>query len=245
MENPRNSEGTIRTIKWICLIACVLEIAFVAVYFFVFSGGISTANQDWDTFTHIFNGLIMAILTTANIYIFYKLTKAIEDKNQERAIKEKVFEAQSVITQMRVRQYEEVSTLIYDVLACVAQRKKDNGEFTLLMKKMTEIDNSLLFKNYHLEEPSMLSSQSLVIVENYKKLTNDFNDANFESLCTSLSAYQKLMETHIVGQMIIDNDVEAYVRDKNNNLDCTISCVKQVLECALKELEEQEYIEAK
>ena len=34
----------------------------------------------------------MAILTAVNIYIFYQLTVAIEDKNQERAVKEKVFE---------------------------------------------------------------------------------------------------------------------------------------------------------
>lgn len=220
-----------------CIVIGLLEVMLVIAYFSIFNGAISTDHQDWDTFIQIFNGLVMTVLTAMNIYIFYKLTVVIENKNQERAVKEKVFEAQSVITQMRVRQYEEVSTLIYDVLACVAQRKKDNGEFTLLMKKMTEIDNSFLFKNYHLDEPSMLSSQSHAIVENYKKLTNDFNDANFESLCTSLSAYQKLMEMHIVGQMIIDNDVEAYVRDKNNNLDCTMACVKQVLEEILKELE--------
>lgn len=220
-----------------CIVIGLLEVMLVIAYFSIFNGAISTDHQDWDTFIQIFNGLVMTVLTAMNIYIFYKLTVVIENKNQERAVKEKVFEAQSVITQMRVRQYEEVSTLIYDVLACVAQRKKDNGEFTLLMKKMTEIDNSFLFKNYHLDDPSMLSSQSHAIVENYKKLTNDFNDANFESLCTSLSAYQKLMEMHIVGQMIIDNDVEAYVRDKNNNLDCTMACVKQVLEEILKELE--------
>lgn len=234
-----------KTIIAICSVIGLLELVIIIAYFCVFSGKISTANQDWDTFIQIFNGLVMAILTAVNIYIFYQLTVAIEDKNQERAVKEKVFEAQSVITQMRVKKYEEISTLIYDVLARIVQKTNNSGDLTLLMKKLSEIDDSLLFKNYHLDEPSMLADQSLTIIDNYNNLNADFNNANLASLASSLAAYLKIMETHIVGQMIIDRDVEAYVRDENNILDCTISCVKQVLDKALKELNKLENPEKK
>lgn len=244
MENPRNSEGTIRTIKWICLIACVLEIAFVAVYFFVFSGGISTANQDWDTFTHIFNGLIMSILTTANIYIFYKLTKAIEDKNQERAVKEKVFEAQSVITQMRVRQYEEIRSLIYDALSVISHKRNNNGEIDLLHSKLVEIDNSLLFKSHKLFDSTVLEDASLKIIAMIQKFQCGA-EVDLKQFGISLTAYLKLMETYMISQMISDNDVVKYVSENAKNLDCTFDCVIQVLDRTLEELEKQEYIEAK
>ena len=154
----------------ICVIIGLLEVMLVIAYFSVFNGAISTDHQDWNTFLQIFNGFVMAILTAVNIYIFYQLTVAIEDKNHTRAVKEKVFEAQSIITQMRVKKYEAVSSLIYDVIACVFQRKKDEGEQTLLMKKLAEIDGSLLFKNYHLEDAPILEGISNTVITNLENL---------------------------------------------------------------------------
>ena len=229
-----------KTIVVICTVIGLLELTVIAAYFCVFNGTISSANQDWDTFIQIFNGLVMAILTAINIYIFYQLTVAIEDKNHKRAVKEKVFEAQSIITQMRVKKYEAVSSLIYDVIACVLQRKKDEGEQTLLMKKLAEIDGSLLFKNYHLEDAPILEGISNTVITNLENLRTNFNDTNLQALLSSLTAYLRLMETHIVGQMVIDKDVEAYIKDDDNNVDCTISCVRQVLEKTLEELKKQE-----
>lgn len=224
----------------ICTVIGLLELFVIIAYFRIFNGEISTANQDWDTFIQIFNGLVMAILTAINIYIFYQLTVAIEDKNHKRAVKEKVFEAQSIITQMRVKKYEAVSSLIYDVIACVFQRKKDEGEQTLLMKKLAEIDGSLLFKNYHLEDAPILEGISHTVITNLENLRTNFNDTNLQALLSSLTAYLRLMEIHIVGQMVIDKDVEAYIKDDDNNVDCTISCVRQVLEKTLEELKKQE-----
>ncbi len=229
-----------KTIVVICTVIGLLELTVIVAYFCVFNGTISSANQDWDTFIQIFNGLVMAILTAINIYIFYQLTVAIEDKNHKRAVKEKVFEAQSIITQMRVKKYEAVSSLIYDVIACVFQRKKDEGEQTLLMKKLAEIDGSLLFKNYHLEDAPILEGISHTVITNLENLRTNFNDTNLQALLSSLTDYLRLMEIHIVGQMVIDKDVEAYIKDDDNNVDCTISCVRQVLEKTLEELEKQE-----
>lgn len=225
----------------ICVIIGLLEVMLVIAYFSVFNGAISTDHQDWNTFLQIFNGFVMAILTAVNIYIFYQLTVAIEDKNQKRAVKEKIFEAQSVITQMRVKQYEEVSTAIYNVIAVIIRRKADNGEQESLLKKLAEIDGSLLFKNYHLTDAPILQELSKQIMTGFETLAlNNNNKDNMESLLNSMTAYLRLMETYIVSQMIIDKDVEAYIKDDDNNVDCTISCVRQVLEKTLEELKKQE-----
>lgn len=222
-----------------CIAIGLLEAVLIVSYFSIFNGTISTDNQDWDTFLQIFNGFVMAVLTAVNIYIFYQLTVAIEDKNQKRAVKEKIFEAQSVITQMRVKQYEEVSTAIYNVIAVIIRRKADNGEQESLLKKLAEIDGSLLFKNYHLTDAPILQELSQQIMTGFETLALNNKD-NMESLLNSMTAYLRLMETYIVSQMIIDKDVEAYIKDDDNNVDCTISCVRQVLEKTLEELKKQE-----
>ena len=214
----------------------IFQLAVIVVYFCLFNGGISSSHQDWDTFLQIFNGFVMAVLTAINIYIFYQLTVAIEDKNQERAVKEKVFEAQSVITQMRVRQYEEVKVLIYDVIAVIAKKKKENGELDLLHKKLVELDNSLLFKNYKLQDASILEGASLKIIDVIKKIQSNESGINITAFTSSLTTYIKLMETYIIHQMIIDKDVEKYVCANATNIDCTISCVAQVLDRTLKEM---------
>lgn len=224
-----------------CIAIGLLEAVLIASYFSIFNGTISTDNQDWDTFLQIFNGFVMAVLTAINIYIFYQLTVAIEDKNQERAVKEKVFEAQSVITQMRVRQYEEVKVLIYEVIAVVAKKKKENGELDLLHKKLVELDNSLLFKNYKLQDASVLESASMKIIDVIKRIQANEYGINIDAFLSSLTAYIKLVETYIISQMIIDKDVEKYVCDNAHNIDCSISCVVQVLDETLKELKKQEF----
>lgn len=225
-----------KTIVAICTVIGLLELTVIVAYFCVFNGAISTDHQDWNTFLQIFNGFVMAILTAVNIYIFYQLTVVIEDKNHTRAVKAKVFEAQSVLTQMRVKQYEEVSTAIYNVIAVIIRRKADNGEQESLLKKLAEIDGSLLFKNYHLTDAPILQELSQQIMTGFETLALNNNKDNMESLLNRMTAYLRLMETYIVSQMIIDKDVEAYIRDNNNNIDCTMACVKQVLEEILKEL---------
>jgi len=218
----------------------IFQLAVIVVYFCLFNGGISSSHQDWDTFLQIFNGFVMAILTAVNIYIFYQLTVAIEDKNHTRAVKEKVFEAQSVITQMRVKKYEEVSRLMYDVIAIIAHKALDNGEKLLLKKKLAEIDESLLFKNYKLEDTSMLSPTSAQIIADIERIENLARGVKIDSLISNMTNYLKLMETYIIGQMLIDGDVGEYVTENKKNIDCTMSCVTQVLERTLEAIKKEE-----
>lgn len=232
-----------KTIVVICTVIGLLELTVIVAYFCVFNGTISSANQDWDTFIQIFNGLVMAILTAINIYIFYQLTVAIEDKNHKRAVKEKVFEAQSIITQMRVKKYEDVSRLMYDVIAVITHKANDNGEKLLLKKKLVEIDESLLFKNYKLDDTSILSPTSANIIADIERIENLAGGVKIDSLISNMTNYLKLMETYIIGQMIIDKDVEEYVTNNKSNIDCTMSCVVQVLEKTSKEIDKLESLD--
>lgn len=221
----------------ICSIIVLFEIVAIVVYFVTFNGGLSTTNQDWDTFIQIFNGLIITILTVVNIFVFYHLTVVIEDKNQERAVKEKVFEAQSVITQMRVKQYEEVKGLIYDVIAFIAKKNKDEGGIDLLHRKLVEIDNSFLFKNYKLEDSSILKNPSLKIIKTLTKLQSENKEIDKEAFISSLTAYIKLMEIYIIGQMVTtDKDVAKYVQKNTKNIDCSISCAVQIFDRTVEKL---------
>lgn len=229
-----------KTIITVCTIIGLLEFAMIAIYFTVFNGGLSTANNDWDTFIQIFNGFIMTILTAVNIYVFYHLTVVIEDKNQERAVKEKVFEAQSVITQMRVKQYEEVRTLIYDVISIIANKKDDNGKFDLLHKKIAELDESFLFKNSKLDDPSMVEDIGLEILKGIKDIQNGTNKDDF---ILKLTRYIKFLEIYIVGQMITtDNDVANYVSKNTDNIDSTASCIVQFFNRTLEEMKKSESV---
>ena len=232
-----------RTIIAVCTIIGLLELAMIVIYFVVFNGGLSTANNDWDTFIQIFNGFIMTILTALNIYVFYHLTVVIEDKNQERAVKEKVFEAQSVITQMRVKQYEEVRTLIYDVISIIAKKKEDNGEFDLLHKKIVELNESFLFKNYNLDDPSILEEPSLKIIKTIKDIQTNVENIDYDTFITSLTAYIKFIESYIIGQMTTtDKNVGNYICYNSRNVDCTISCVVQFFDRTLKEINKSESV---
>ncbi len=227
----------------ICSIIGLFELLTIIIYFVVFNGGISNANQDWDTFIQIINNLVMTILTAANIYVFYHLTVVIEDKNQERAVKEKVFEAQSVITQMRVKQYEEVRTLIYDVISIIAKKKEDNGLFDLLHKKIVELNESLLFKNYNVDDPSMLEEHSLKIIKTIKDIKSNVYGIDYDAFITNLTAYIKFIELYIVGQMITtDKSVGNYVSRNIHNVDCTISCATQIFDRTLKDLKKTESV---
>jgi hypothetical protein len=231
------------TIITICTIIGLLELAMIVIYFVIFNGEISTSNQDWDTFIQIFNGVIMTILTAVNIYVFYHLTVVIENKNQERAVKEKVFEAQSVITQMRVKQYEEVRTLIYDVISIIAKKKDDNGSYDLLHKKIAELDNSLLFKNYNVDDPSTLEEPSLKIIKTIQDIKANVYGIDYDDFVTNLTSYIKFIELYIVGQMITtDKSVGNYVCRNIRNVDCTISCAAQIFDRTLKGLKKTESV---
>lgn len=226
----------------ICTIIGLLEIGVIVAYFCVFNDGISTDNQDWGTFIQIFEGFIMAILTAVNIYIFYQLTVAIEDKNQERVVKQKVSDAQSVITQMRVSQYEDIRNVVSDVRVDACARKYNPENLLILKKKMMAIDMSMLFKNDILEHDSFLFPCIDDICNKCKKIESqkEYKEEDISPFVESLSLFLKQMENYIILQQLRDADVIDYIQENTEQIDSVFNCIVSLMQMILPQLEKEE-----
>lgn len=226
------------TIIAISVVIGLLELGVIIAYFCVFNGAISTANQDWDTFVQIFNGLVMAILTAVNIYIFYQLTVAIEDKNQERIIKQKISDAQTIITQMRLGEYERVKSLINDIIKDIRCKIINEQRLFSLIKELESISSSLLFKNGKISEQGVLNDTTNNILSLTKNVaTLSSNEKLREELIAALKTYILIMEIYIVGQLVSSEDIEKYIRKRMDTpeIDCTISCITELFEIKEKQ----------
>lgn len=222
----------------ICTVIGLLELFVIIAYFRIFNGEISTVNQDWDTFIQIFNGLVMAILTAVNIYIFYQLTVAIEDKNQERIIKQKISDAQTIITQMRLGEYERVKSLINDIIKDIRCKIINEQRLFSLIKELESISSSLLFKNGKISEQGVLNDTTNNILSLTKNVaTLSSNEKLREELIAALKTYILIMEIYIVGQLVSSEDIEKYIRKRMDTpeIDCTISCITELFEIKEKQ----------
>lgn len=222
----------------VCAIIGLLELGVIVAYFCIFNGAISSANQDWDTFIQIFNGLVMTVLTAVNIYIFYQLTVAIEDKNQERIIKQKISDAQTIITQMRLGEYERVKSLINDIIKDIRCKIINEQRLFSLIKELESISSSLLFKNGKISEQGVLNDTTNNILSLTKNVaTLSSNEKLREELIAALKTYILIMEIYIVGQLVSSEDIEKYIRKRMDTpeIDCTISCITELFEIKEKQ----------
>lgn len=212
--------------KWIALtigsVLCLLEVVVVIAYFKTFNGSISLDNQAWNTFGQVFNGFVMALLTGLNVLIFYKISNSIEENTKNRAVKQTIFEAQLVITQMRVKLYEELSLLINDITVDLYQDNRNEGRIMQLKKILMRIEYSYLFKSKKFKEGSVLSSLS-------ENVLNMIKCGNTEGIVTGLGSLIKIMEIFIFTQMLIGRDVEEYIDKHKGNIDSTFGYVDQLV----------------
>lgn len=225
-----------KTIIIICAIIGLLELMVIVAYFSIFNGNISTNNQDWGLFIQIFNGLIMAILTAVNIYIFYKLNITIENKNQERNIKEKIDKVQSVITQLRVNQYEEIRSLITDVKVELMRNVFNPQNIFKLQKKLMEMDQSFLYKSSDLGYDSFLFPVIEDILDKKDIIMNEFKNTennkipNYTPLIERITDFLHIVEFYIFGQMLTQKEIESYISKNKDDVDCTIRCINEFAE---------------
>ena len=225
-----------KTIIIICTIIGLLELMVIVAYFSIFNGSISTNNQDWGLFIQIFNGLIMAILTAVNIYIFYKLNITIENKNQERNIKEKIDKVQSVITQLRVNQYEEIRSLITDVKVELMRNVFNPRNIFKLQKKLMEMDQSFLYKSSDLGYDSFLFPVIEDILDTKAIIMNEFKNTennkipNYTPLIERITDFLHIVEFYIFGQMLTQKEIESYISKNKDDVDCTIRCINEFAE---------------
>lgn len=90
----------------------IVTLIILIVYLETFNKGVSANVSNWDLFLNFYNGIVITFLTIANIWVFYKLTVAIENRNETRRIKEKLNDTQKVLIELRVQEYKNLKTEI-------------------------------------------------------------------------------------------------------------------------------------
>ena len=137
----------------------LFEVTLLVLYFKTFTGNfstignLSTNTNDWQLFYQLANGTIMMVLTVFNIWIVYKISTSVEKNTSEREVKARLFEAQSIITQMRIRQYENIRDIVKKLQVKVLNGKVIQADVYELKKALMGIDNSFLFKNDNIKDP--------------------------------------------------------------------------------------------
>ncbi len=98
---------------WVIIFASIC--GCLGLYFWCFNGELSLNSQDWAAFSTYFNGIIMPILTIINIFVFIKLTIAIDNKQTERHTKEINFQQKQILTNMRQNEIDFLVSILNEV----------------------------------------------------------------------------------------------------------------------------------
>lgn len=215
-----------------CFIFIIFEIAFLFIYFRTFSGTISQDTEDWVLFSQIANGLVITILTIINIAVFYKISISLD-------VKGKLFEAQSIITQMRVKQYEYLKSLIKNIQVQLIKGHIDKCDIEELKKGLMEMDNSFLYKNDKVNDPVFFKYLIEQICNDYKTKDNyQVQEKNIERAYNNLSSFLQLFEFYIIQQMMRDMELKKYIDKNKGNIDSTIACFHQMEQDFLEKMKD-------
>ncbi len=219
-----------------CVIVGVLIVMSIIVYICNFGFRLSYNSSDWGNFGAYLSGTIMTLLTVINIWLFYRLTLIVENKNSERNTKNKIYESQGVITQMRMRLYEDVRPLINEVKSDIYVNRFTQSRLTELKKRLMEIDSSLLFRS-NISSPSFLKNNTEEVLKTIQTIESPrYRSGDEENLIKKLDGYLYQMEFYIITQSIKDADVYKYIMSNSKNIDSTLNCVCDIANQAIEEL---------
>ena len=204
-----------RKVVYICCgTFIVFEIVFLFIYFKTFNGAISQDVEDWALFSLLANGLVIAFLTIINIAVFYKISISLD-------VKGKLFEAQSIITQMRVKQYENIRDLIKKIQVQVLQGSLVRSDVEELKKSFMIMDNSFLYKNDNIKDTTFFKP---LIEEILNKLDDtEKKEENYKLL----SNFIMIFEFYIIQQLTRDKDLKKYIKNNEGYIDSTLICLDQ------------------
>lgn len=87
--------------NWIWVLIVIIYLIILSLYFAVFHGSLSAISQDWASFGNYVSGTLTPILTAINIWVFIKLTKAVDANNKDRQKEELAFQKRKIITDLR------------------------------------------------------------------------------------------------------------------------------------------------
>ena len=194
----------------------LVEIGILVCYLIIFKGKISLNTDDWDLFYQITNGLIIATLTVVNIAVFYRISVSLD-------VRGKLFEAQSIITQMRVRQYENIRDQIKKIQVQIIRNNVNKSDIEELKKSLMEMDNSYLYKNDNLNDPIFFKPLIKEICDNFEK-----SAISQEKTYGMLSNFIIMYEFYIIQQLVRDKSIKNYIEKNKGNIDSTLICMHKL-----------------
>lgn len=218
----------------------LFEVTLLVLYFKTFTGNfstignLSTNTNDWQLFYQLANGTIMMVLTVFNIWIVYKISTSVEKNTSEREVKARLFEAQSIITQMRIRQYENIRDIVKKLQVQVLNGKVIQADVYELKKALMGIDNSFLFKNDNIKDPIFFDDLIKKICDDFDKMINQ------EKTYTHMSNFIIALEFYIVQQLTRDKDLKEYIQKHKGYIDSTLICMEQIEKEVLEMIEKEE-----
>lgn len=99
---------------WIIFIIFISIISTLSFYFFQFNNGLSLSNSDWGSFGDYLNGVLTPILTIINIWVFIRLTEAIDSSEKKQKADELSHRKKLLLIQLRQNELEKFSSIVND-----------------------------------------------------------------------------------------------------------------------------------
>ena len=215
----------------VILILCFVEIFFLYKYLSVFNDAVSSDIQNWGLFSQIFNGVVIALLTSINIWFFYKISIAIDNNNKERSVEQRLFEAQKILTDMRVRQYEELSRIANQFKMSIIKGQENPQLLEQLKCQLRLMDDSWLYIYDKINKPSYIHGE-------IKEFFEGYNSMSPKDKILQITYILTIVEFYIILQINRSKGVQKYIADPKNEdyIDSTLFYINQFLE---REIEQQ------
>lgn len=193
----------------------IVTVIILIVYLATFNKGVSANTSNWDLFLTLYNGIIITLLTIANIWVFYKLTIAVENRNETRRIKNKLNDAQKIFTELRIQEYKSLKTEInvFFVKSFSGEDTKQNKK--IILSVLMRMQNSVLFCCSDDQSKSVLDVPISLITEN---ILDDMKESNYDKINRAM----RLIENLIFIPPFNESATLEYVRMHQDGVDPTI-----------------------
>lgn len=116
--------GITRIEKIIAGVLTGICLGVIILYFSKFHYGLSCDQQDWGNFGAYISGTIVPILTIVNIWVFYRLTSAIDRHDEERKQKDLNHQRKIIVAQFRQKELDNIANILNSVFAETSRKKE-------------------------------------------------------------------------------------------------------------------------
>ena len=209
----------------ITCITIVIELIFLSLYFYQFHGNLSTETSDWALSYQLVNGGLVMIISLLNIYVFYRMTSIVEERNENRNIRAQLSSVQSSLFELRKERYDRVSNLCVSILYDLKTGDYNIHSSEELLKEIVLVDASKLFDNDNNE--SFLHNLGKDLMENLKNYKKNAESHTIlpetsNSLSDALKNYLNIMEYYILGQFMRNEALVKYIQANRVSIDSTL-----------------------